>query len=350
LNGKGDLFRVCYTEEQWKRIAREACAQLKVSNRTRLSLVRDAFDLAESGDLPIGVALDFGLTLLGGQSKELDPIVLLQTVSKLNSLVLTYSGEIFSPSFNQLVQNNLSSLLTILGPWTTVEGHFDKSVDANKIDDLRIAVLRCAVDSATDESEFSIARDSFDKLKLHCAGKVPCPNDLRPAIFRMAATYSGTETLNLLLSRYDKAESQEQREIFSSFGGLRTEEDIKRAVAFTRSEKVRSQDVPMCVNALAGNKLGARLLWSDFNKDFQWWFSKFSDGNFLWSGIVGSIAAGLPTEAEAQEVVNFFQVYPSKLGSAKRALDQAVEKVRAKEAQLKRDRLHIQKFLDEWKA
>ena len=64
LNGKGDLFRVCYTEDQWRRIAQEACALVRVPNRTRLSLVRDVFDLAESGHLPVNVSLEFALTLL----------------------------------------------------------------------------------------------------------------------------------------------------------------------------------------------------------------------------------------------------------------------------------------------
>jgi aminopeptidase N len=347
LNGDLDLFRVAYLDSQWRTIAR-ACSLLSAT--ARLGFVRDAFDLAESGEIAVTTPLEICLSIFPSERQVAVLVVALRALAVLCDL---YDG---NESFIQLFVKQVISPL--VEPWCKVLGPFQsgspteqmmfEGQDKGLIDELRVLVIKLSVfiENKMGGGVVGVGQEAFQRLLAHCDGSSFLSPDIRAIVFKMGATTGGERALQALCTRYGSAEIMERREILNALGGFKTRELLNKALDFVCSPQVRSQDVPLCVSSIcSSSKLGSRLVWERFQADFNWWFSRFSDGNFLWSGIIGAIAV-LPTLDEAQGVAEFFnKVKPGTIGSAKRALDQALEKVSSKEKQLGRDLLELGKWL-----
>ena len=348
LNADVDLFRVAYTETQYRRLAQAGAA---IPPRARLAFWRDAFDLAESGDISVAVPLELCVRALP-KNAENQVAVLLTALRALNSLCDLYED---LPFLNDLlrvvVRPCVEPLARMLGPFAATLVGPDQ--DRGLTDELRVNVIKCCsfLEKHGLELGLNVGQQALDLLTKHCTNVSACPAALRAIVFKVGAGFGGTAALKTLLARYESSgDGMERREILNALGGLSTPELLSSALDFVcTSASVRSQDVPLAISSMSGSsRVGARLVWARFQSDFEWWWSRFSDGNFLWSGIVGAVAGSLPTVAEAESVRAFFAEKGKPLGSAQRALNQAIEKVKARAAQAGRDAPNVEAFLESW--
>lgn len=355
LNGNADLFRVRYTDQQFRNIFSEGFPSGILPVRARIAVVRDLFDLVESAHAGLALALELGLQAL---QVERHATVLLVLVSKLQVVLNMFtsggaSGEGENGQFvkfRDMAAKAVAPVVQALGPWKLAdEEYFDGNGGA--LNELRVAVLRFAFECGGAYDAIGAKADEITRK--HCAkDQQACPNDLRACVFRLAVgnpnAQAARASLELLFQRFPMVDSPEQREIISSFAGVKTREHIQLALQFAVT-KVRGQDVPSAVAAIcSASSFASELVWEDFQVNFDSTWSKFANGGFfLWSTIVSAIAGGLPTVESANRVKTFFEVeHPGKLGSAQRGLDQALERVAAKQNQTARYRAEMQEFLD----
>ncbi|KAH9252057.1 hypothetical protein BASA81_010039 [Batrachochytrium salamandrivorans] len=339
LNGYADLFRVRYTDEQFRAICTTGFASGRIPVRAALAVVRDLFDFAESGHLDLGLALELALEIV---PQERNSTVLLVLLAKLQTVVSLCAEK--QPRLCELVCQALIPVLNALGPWELADFEYFTAND-EKLDELRVVVLRLAADCGWKGND--IALHALELTARHCRLEKSCPNDLRQCVFRLAV---GAGALDMLLDRFPKVDSQEQREILASFSGLKTKPAVQQALTFL-VEHVRTQDVPSGIAALcaASSASAAEVVWEDFQANFAVKWDKFASGGFfLWSNIVSSIAVNLPNSQRAGEVREFFNAVEQagKLGSAQRSLDQALEKVAARDEQMARYKTELIRFLD----
>jgi len=355
LNGKSSgFYRVSYTKKQWGHLGEAFIDESNISGESdisvqdqgnelpcidRVGLVRDAFCLAASGYVDIGVPLSLCMAILP-HFNERNAFVLMEFLSRLKVIAAMYENEPFFQAFaQQILLPCCSPLLDRLG-WAP-----------NQDEDGQIGVLRAQVLEVLalvpDSECTSIAKSMVTD---HFAGVSLISPDLRSTVFSLAIR-DKTDPAQLMQKFEFASEdelnlsSEERRECLMAVAQFSKHPSLTDAVVqFTLNGQLRLQDFAGVLSTVCKSSPAATsIVWDKLCSDYDTWLSTYGAVGMQWGSTVGGIVAAFETQAELTAVELFFQ--HRDLGAAERGLQSALERVKGKIDRKKREMKQLEELL-----
>ena len=131
----------------------------------------------------------------------------------------------------------------------------------------------------------------------------------------------------------------------SGLASFSNKELLQKALAFSVSDDVRSQDSVFLIACVARNRLGRDIAW-EFFKEHQTMLKERYDSGFLLSCLVKSVSERFLTEDMAKTIEKYFE--ENQMPGSERNVSQAVETIRLNAAWLARDGAAIASFFSDY--
>jgi len=312
-------YRVNYDSNNWNllinQLSNESHTDINTLNRAQL--IDDSLDLARAGQLSYDIALE----VIGYLNKEEEYVPWASALSNL-----AYLEQMFTRSSGY---GGLKSfLLSILVPLYDKVGFEDNLEDSHLDQYKRVKAVAwtCSLDH----------QDCVDKsvnlLSQYMANpdntSLISPN-LKSTVYCTAIAAGGEQEWNFLWEKYlDSNVGTEKATILSSLGCSKEVWILSRYLdmAFTVDSGIRKQDSSRVFGAVARNDVGRYLAWNYLRDQWQ----KITDYNAGGiSGFARLVKYGtgkFNTALELLELEDFKAEHAGNLGTAKRAVEQAIEK------------------------
>ena len=249
--GAVGFYRVKYSSSMLDALLPAVRDQL-LGSRDRLNLQDDLFALAQAGQSNTADAL----RLTEAYCNENDYTVWLSLSSNIAAIskLLAYSEH--TSAMSVFVHKLLAPVMERVG-W--------ESSDGNHLTALLRSLVVGALGSHKHPATVEEARRRF---QAHVSGESTLPADLRAAVYSAVLTGNDVSTFDELLALFDKTDLHEERvRIMRSLGAASSRELIDRALQFSLSDKVRSQDTVFVIGSVSSHScLGRDVAW-DFLKD-----------------------------------------------------------------------------------
>ncbi len=321
--GETSMFRTDYSAQMLGDLS-HGIKSKKLSAVDRLGVVRDAFALAESGDLPSAWALELLKNLKG----ETDYNVWLMSAFGLAGV----GGIARNTKYYDLYEKFANNLFDDI---TEVVGWQEKKNESSSEVLLRSLVLQQAV-KWEDKKTIASAKQIFKKNSK--------PNvNIRSVVYYAVAAHGGRAEHSKFIKLYKNEKLQEEKDRFGrALAQFINESLLKKTLEFALSSAVRDQDAPFIIAAVFRNPAGAQVALEFVKKHWGELLKRYASGLSMISRIIGTMD-NFYSEEKAQEIEKFFKTH--KAPGATRAIKQTLEKIRSQEIWLKRDGKHLENWL-----
>lgn len=320
------VFRTNYTLELWGALA-HAVEHGELSLRDRLGLVRDVFDLAYAGELSAVQALDF----VSAYKNETNYAVWGEILSGLNRVYRLIERDACAPLFRQYA-------LGILEPMVEKVGWSKKETDEH-IDILLRSLILGSAGVFGNEKVVERAQKMFQSIK---KGENPVPPDLRGVVYGTVARHGeGVEHAKMIEMYKTLTLHEEKNRIGAALGYFKDKELLQKTLDFSISEYVRSQDMMRFTGIVAGNSFGREIVWKFTKKNWNFILERYGGQKDLPYFI--EPFSSFQTEKDADDIEKFFSKNPAP--GAARAIEQTLERIRAKVLWVARDKKNIASWL-----
>ncbi len=325
--GESSLVRVDYPAQLLQKLHGPIKSK-KLPALDRLGLIRDAFALAESGDLPSAQALELAMHYIN----ENDYTVWLELVSGLHSVDNLLAGQNFQSQFRHFAVGLLKQMLKNVGWKAQANEPHTKSL-------LRSLILSASGNFKNPEVILE-AKNRFDGWMRKNKKITP---DLRGVVYSVAAENGGHKEHSFLINAYKtEALHEEKNRIGRALGLFNSEALVKKTLEFALSEGVRPQDTPGIFLSCWQNQNQRAQVWKFTKQHWQELLKRYPSSGHMLNRFIKP--AGLfADKARAKEVGNFFKAH--KAPGAQRAIEQVVEKILSNAEWLGRDGGKIQNWL-----
>ncbi|MCL4366479.1 M1 family metallopeptidase [Patescibacteria group bacterium] len=318
--GEVSLVRVDYPRDYLHKLE-ESIKTGKLSAPDRLGLVRDSFDLAQSGNSPTTLALE----LAQNYKEEEDYTVWSQLTEKMLQLDSLLAFETFYPSFQKYGKGIYKNIGEKMG-WTAKIG--EKHTDSL----LRGMVLNM-LGRFGDRETIKVAQSLF--------GKKVEP-DLKGVVYNLVAENGGNKEFNALLKMYKEEDNQQEKDrIGRSLGRFQSKTLLLETLNFSISKHVRFQNSLQIIASVWNNPKGRYLAWEFVKKNWQLLKERYAGGHYF-TRVFGP-AGEFTKVSDAKDIEKFVAKNP--VPEAKRTIAQALEQIYSNADWLKRDKKGIRKFL-----
>lgn len=325
--GETTLMRVSYPKAMMRQLA-EQVKRKSLEAIDRLGLIRDAFALAESGQMSTTEVLELALAY----QKEDSLVVweeLVDGLARLRSLV--YATPFFS-DYLKYCRNLFKKIYNEIGWKERYRETHDRQI-------LRSLILS-QLGASGEHEVLSKAH------KLFWSKKTISPN-LRATVYTLAVRAGGKPELEFLIKKYRHSNSHEEQDrIGRALTQFQNPNLIQHILKFSLSKHVRSQDAPFILAAALQNPAARDITWNFIAANWQKLRSRYGDG----LGLLGRLikAAGVFTSWEKHEQLQKF--FQNKLvPGAERAIQQALEKIASNADWLSRDGQSLEQWLKNYK-
>jgi len=295
----------------------------------RLGLIRDAFALAESGDLPTTQALE----LCKHYINETDYTVWVEIISGLNAVENLLFGQDCYGSYQAFAKHVLLKIVNDVG-WRPKKNEFHtRSL-------LRSLVLHAGgnfgIKPVVDNARYLFGQ-WMDK------GKSVKP-DLRGVVYNLAALNGNQRQHQFLIKKYN-AESlhEEKNRIGRALGQFKDDRLVTKSLKFALSENVRYQDTPGIFMSAWANPYARQAVWQFTKAKWKTILGRYPSSGHMLSRFIKP-ASYFTSKKHGDEVKNFFK--NGKAPGAKRAVEQVLEKIYSNAEWLKRDGEKISNWLE----
>ncbi len=303
--GETGFYRVDYPSQMLQKLQAPVKTK-KLSAIDRLSLVRDAFALAESGDLPTTQALE----LVKGYVNETDFTVWVEITNGLSNVRNILFCEKVYPAYETFCRSILKNIANKIG-------FRAKKREAHTYSLLRSLVLQQLInykDKATIE----------EALKIYRREKV-IPADLRSVVYHaVAACGSSKEHQQFILKYKSETLSEEKNRLGRALGQFEYEKDLEKTLKFAFSKEVRIQDTPSIFMSVWNNFVGAPLAWNFIKKNWKELTNRYPASGHMISRFLKP-ASYFIFEKDAEDFAAFFK--RNKASGSERAISQVLEKI-----------------------
>lgn len=320
--GETGFYRVDYPAQMLKAL-HPAIKSKKLNALDRIGLVRDAFAISEAGDLPVTQALD----LVKAYENENDYTVWVEILSGLATLKGLFYGQDFYSEFEKFGRRVLEKIGKEVG-WhaSKNEGHTRGL--------LRSLVLSQQI-AFNDQVVIKKGVEIYKKHK-------SVPADIRAAVYYAVAT-NGNEALHkkFIKDYINETLSEEKNRIGRALGQFRDPKLLKKTLEFSLSQHVRSQDTPMIFGSVWGNPVGKKIAWDMTVKNWKTLIKTYPSSGHMLNRFIKP-AAAFTQEKDAVMLESFFK--KNKTPSAKRAIEQTLEKIYSNIEWIKRDGVKIANY------
>lgn len=286
----------------------------------RLGIIRDAFALSESGDLPTVQALELCLAYVN----ETDYAVWVELISGLNALNNLLYGEPCHPDFQKYARKILSIIQKKVG-WKSIKNE-------SHTQGLLRSLILYAAGSFGEKSVIARARFLFNRW----AGKNRAVDaNLRSVVYNLGASNGSAKEHAFLVKAYQRESLHEEKNrIGRALGQFLEKSVINRSLKFALSKSVRLQDSAGIFISVWSNPAGRLEAWKFTKKNWPTLSRRYPASGHNLSKFIKP-AVYCIAEKEGHELAGFFKVHKT-LG-VKRTLEQTLEKIYSNHAWKKRD-------------
>lgn len=321
--GEPGFYRTDYPAQMLSALQSPVKAK-KLHALDRLALVRDAFALAESGDLPTTQALE----LIKGYTDETDYTVWVEIASGLAQIRNLVYSQKYYPQFEIFAQGIFEKIRKKVG--------FKSEPGEAHIHSLLRSLVLQQLIAYNHQPTIKQALKIFRQNK-------SVPADLRSTVYSAAAQAGNKTRHNEFLKRYSSETlSEEQARIGRALGQFADEKLLKKTLEFAFSNSVRIQDTAQFFASVWTNPKGSKIAWKYSKAHWPELLHRYPSSGHILNRFIKP-ASVFNTSKQAQEVTAFFKFH--KAPGAERAIQQVLEKIYSNDAWLLRDADKIASWL-----
>lgn len=321
--GETSLVRIDYPQNILRDLEK-AVVDKTLSPVDRLGLLRDSFDLAQSGNSPTTLALDLAKSYIG----EEDYTVWSQLTGQILKLDSLLALEPFYGDFKEYGQSIYVEIAKKIG-WQAKAG--EKHTDSL----LRGMVLNM-LGRFEDQETIKTAQGMF--------GKKIDP-DLKGVVYNLVAENGGSEEFSALLNMYKEEENQQEKDrIGRAMGRFKSKSLLSKTLDFSISKYVRYQNTLGIIASVWDNPVGRYLAWEFVKRNWQLLKERYAGGHYFTK--VFAPAGDFTKKEDAKDIEKFTSENPTP--EAKRTIAQSLEQIYSNAEWLKRDKEKIKKFLEKY--
>ncbi len=317
--GEVSLVRVDYPHEYLKGLEKNIT---KLSAPDRLGLIRDSFDLAQSGNSPTTLALELAQSYIGEEDYTVWS-TFTGYISQVDSLLALES---FYPDFKKYGTEIYSPIAKKMG--------WEKRVGEKHTDSLLRGMVLNMLGSFGDEETIKKAQELFKKAKID--------PDLKGVVYNLVAENGAEGEWDTLVKMYKDEENQQEKDrLGRSLGKSKSKVLLKKTLEFSISKHVRFQNTLGIIASVWGNPEGRYLAWEFVKSNWKMLKERYAGGHYF-TRVFGP-AGEFTRISDAKDIENFVKKNP--VPEAKRTIAQALEQIYSNIEWLKRDKVRIKKFL-----
>ncbi len=325
--GETGFYRTDYPAQMLQALQKPV-RQKKLPAIDRLGIIRDAFSLAEAGQVSTAQALELAL----GYAKETDYTVWVELASALDQLDLLLHRQSYYPEFKSYGLRLFKNIAQELG-WAKPNRESHTAT-------LLRSIALFHFGSFGDRSTIDRARKMFQNyLK---TGEKP-PADLRGVVYTLAAQNGGRKEFEFLKREYIRESIHEEKNrLGRALGQFADIKILQKTLEFAISDSVRYQDTPSLTGAVFTNPAGSDLAWKFMKTHWSLFLERYGQGGLMLSRIIKP-ASHFATKAAAADVAAFFKTHQAP--GAARTIQQIIERINSNALWLGRDAKKIGNFL-----
>jgi puromycin-sensitive aminopeptidase len=296
----------------------------------RLGILRDAFALAESDDVPTSEAL----ALAQSYTAETEFTIWAKMTAELNTLDDLFAFEEFALLYKTYAKNIFKPIALKMG-WTK-KNRKEKHTDA-----LLRSLSLFGLGHFGDNPTIAKAQSLFQNLIKNRRKISP---DLQSVVYNLTAENGGEAEHSAMVKRYkDPSIMQEEKDrIARALGRFRKAALLEKTLKFALSENVRPQDTPFVIASVTFNPFGRDLAWNFVKKNWKLIDKHYAGGGHLLPRFISPFSH-FASELKAKDIEKFFKQHKA-LG-AERTIQQVLESIRSNAAWLQRDKQKVNNWL-----
>lgn len=322
---ESSFLRVSY-QEKYLHLLKKALENNELGTLDRLGLIRDVFDLAESGIL----SAVSGLELLEGFINEEDYTVWVEITSHLIAIEHLIFGEVFAEDFRQFSKKIYQKIGQKVG--------WEKKSDETHTQTLLRSLVLNRLGTYGEKQVLQKAKDIFDQRE-----KRSIDPDIRATVYSLVAKSGGLKEFKKLVIMHNSESLQQERDrLMGALSSFKDSAILAKTLRFGISEDVRFQDGIFVISASAANPYGTNLTWEFIKNNWKLLKERYGKGHSYMPRLV-ECASDFNTTQRAKELEKFFQKNPTP--QAARTIKQVIEKIYSNADFLKRDKDAIRKYL-----
>ncbi len=319
--GEASFFRVDYPHTLLLKLER-AIQENKLPAVDRLGLIRDSFDLAQSGNSPTILALE----LIESFKQETDYIVWAEISARLDIVDNLLALEKMSHSFANFGQSIFTGIAGKIG--------WEKRSGEKHTDSLLRSLVLLRLGSFGHLPTIEKAKELFTQKNLD--------PDLRAVVYFLVAKNGGNDVFEKLVTQYKEEDnSQEKDRIGRSLGFFTDTTILSKTLDFSLSKHVRHQNSLHIIASVWHNPHGRYLAWDYVKKHWELLKKRYAGGHYFTR--VFAAAGDFTKNEDADEMESF--VLENPVPEARRTIAQSLEQIRSNAAWITRDKEKIDRFL-----
>ncbi|XP_063596358.1 aminopeptidase N-like isoform X1 [Penaeus indicus] len=311
-------YRVNYDVENWNLIIQ----QLKDNHEAfhvinRAQIIDDVLNLARGGQISYDTALSVNAYL--GKEVEFVP-----WDSALNNLAYLENMFTRSSGYGDLK----SYLLDILIPLYNSVGFDDNLNDPHLDQYKRVKALSWACNLGYQDC-VDRSQGLFNSWVQNPSNTSLISPNLKSTVYCTGVAEGGEEEWNFAWEQYINSNvATEKAKLLSAMGCTKEVWILSRYLdmAFTEGSGIRKQDASQVFAAVARNDVGRYLAWNFLRDQWQQIADYYGSGFFAIARIIKAATISFNTKLELAELELFKEEHAGQLGTATRAVDQAIER------------------------
>ncbi|CAG7562111.1 unnamed protein product [Fusarium equiseti] len=330
-SGHSGIYRTSYTSERLQRLGQNAKAGL-LGVEDRAGMIADAGALAAAGYQKTSGLL----SLLQGFDSEDEFIVWDEITLRVASLrdAWIFEEDDVNKALKAFQRDLVSKKANEIG-WN-ISSSDDFTAQRFK------ALMFGKAAIVEDESAKKAAFELFEKF-INGDREAVQPN-LRSSVFGVVLTYGGEAEYNAVLKEYETAkQSSERNTALRSLGFAKDPELIKRTLAYTLSDNVKTQDIYMPLAGLRAHKEGILALWGWVKENWDVLTKRLPPGMSLLGDMVAISTSSFTHANQIDDVKSFFEEKGNK--GFELELAQSLDAMKAKQNWLARDKEDVKQWL-----
>ena len=319
--GEVSLVRVDYPHDYLKKLESKVS---QFSAPDRLGLIRDSFDLSQSGNSPTTLAHELAKSYM----EEMDYTVWSTLTGHLVQLDSLLALEPFYEDFRSYGKE-------LYGPIARKMG-WEKKKDEKHTDSLLRGMVLNMLGGFGDQETIKAAQELFK------IGKID--PDLKGVVYNLVAENGGESDFKTLVKMYKTQENQQEKDrLGRSLGKFSAKGVLKKTLEFSISKHVRFQNTLGIIASVWHNPEGRYLAWEFIKKNWKMLKERYAGGHYF-TRVFGP-AGEFTKLSDAKDIEAFVKKNPTP--EAKRTIAQALEQIYSNVEWLRRDREGVRKFLSQ---
>ena len=285
-------------------------------------MIRDSFDLSQSGNSPTTLALELAQTYKGEEDYTVWS-TLTSHIAQLDSLL---SHESFYDDFRKYGREIYGLIAQKMG--------WEKREEEKHTDALLRGMVLHRLGYFGDKQTIKYAQELFKKSRID--------PDLRGIVYNLVAENGAAVEHGILIKMYKEEENQQEKDrLGRSLGLFANKALLKKTLDFATSKHVRFQNTLGIISSVWSNPNGRYLAWEFVKSNWKLLKKRYAGGHYF-TKVFGP-AGDFTKISDAKDIESFVKINP--IPEVKRTIAQALEQIYSNVEWLKRDRKGIKKFV-----